>query len=69
LAFISRLDDDHGNTLKAYKAMGSPQYPTEQQVDELNRTTQLPQPVAQRLEGNQLDLDLQVNALVLVEIK
>jgi xylan 1,4-beta-xylosidase len=69
VASISRVDDDRGNTLKTYKAMGSPQYPTEEQVDKLNQTTQLPQPVAQRLEGNQIDLDLQVNALVLVEIK
>jgi xylan 1,4-beta-xylosidase len=69
LASISRVDDDHGNSLRAYKAMGSPQYPTGEQVNKLNETTKLPPPVAQRLEGNQLDLDLQVNALVLVEIK
>jgi len=33
---ISRVDDDHGNVLPAYKAMGSPRYPTEAQIEKLN---------------------------------
>jgi xylan 1,4-beta-xylosidase len=65
---ISRVDDGHGNTLAAYKAMGSPQYPTEDQVRQMNTETQLPAPVQSQLEGNHLDLELQVNALVIVEV-
>lgn len=66
---VSRVDDDHGNTLAAYKALGSPQYPTEDQVRQMNAATQLPPPQQLHLEGNRLDLDLQANALVLVEIR
>jgi xylan 1,4-beta-xylosidase len=65
---VSRVDDDHGNTLKAYRAMGSPRYPTEAQVQQLNGATKL-SPSTERLEGNHLDLNLQPNALVLVEVQ
>jgi len=66
---IRRVDDDHGNALAAYKAMGSPRYPTEEQVQKLNAATQLPPPEQRHLEASRLDLTLQVNALVLVEVK
>jgi xylan 1,4-beta-xylosidase len=65
---VSRVDDDHGNTLGAYKQMGSPVYPTEKQVAELNAATALPPPEQRHLENGRLDLKLQVNALVLVEL-
>jgi xylan 1,4-beta-xylosidase len=65
---ISRVDDDHGNTLAAYKAMGSPIYPSEDQIRRLNAATKLPAPAPSRLEGNHLDLELEVNALVIVEV-
>jgi len=66
---VSRVDDDHGNTLAAYKAMGSPRNPTLEQIQKLNAATQLPPPEQLHLEENRLDLTLQVNALVLVEAK
>jgi xylan 1,4-beta-xylosidase len=65
---VSRVDDDYGNTLAAYKAMGSPRYPTEEQVQELNEKTKLPSAAKQHLEGNQLNLTLQANALILVQV-
>ncbi len=65
---VSRVDNDHGNTLAAYKALGSPRYPTDEQIKQLNAATQLPAPEQTHLEGNHLDLDLQPNALVLVEV-
>ena len=68
-ATLSRVDDEHGNTLAAYKAMGSPRYPTEDQIRRLNAATALPPPVPRRLEGNHLDLTLEPNALVLVEVE
>ncbi|MGA8030106.1 MAG: glycosyl hydrolase family 39 [Bryobacteraceae bacterium] len=66
---ISRVDDDHGNALAAYKALGSPRYPSEDQVQRINAATALPPPTRQHLEGNRLDLNLQPNALVLVEVE
>ncbi len=65
---VSRVDDDHGNTLAVYKKMGSPIYPTEEQVKQMNAATALPAPEQRRLEDGRLDLKLQVNALVLVEL-
>ncbi len=65
---VSRVDDEHGNTLAAYKAMGSPQYPTEEQIDKMNAATKLPAPGRGHLEGDHMELELGVNALVLVEV-
>ncbi len=67
-AAVSRVDDEHGNTLAAYRALGSPRYPTEDQVQKMNAATKLPPPSQIHLEGNRLDLDLEPNALVLVEV-
>ncbi len=64
---ISRVDNEHGNTLAAYKQMGSPRYPTEQQIEQLNEATKLPPPEHRQLTGGKLDLDLDPNALVLIE--
>jgi xylan 1,4-beta-xylosidase len=66
-AAVSRVDDEHGNTLAAYRALGSPRYPTEDQVDQMNANTKLPALSQVHLTGNHLDLELEPNALVLVE--
>ena len=64
---VSRVDDEHGNMLAAYRAMGSPRYPTLDQIRKLNTETKLPPPIQEHLEGNHLDLNLNPNALVIVE--
>jgi xylan 1,4-beta-xylosidase len=69
LAAVSRVDDEHANTLAAYKAMGSPLYPTDDQISRLNVATALRQPDTQPLDGDHLDLVLKPNALALVEVK
>jgi xylan 1,4-beta-xylosidase len=65
---LSRVDDEHGNTLAAYRALGSPRYPTEEQVEKMNAATKLPAALRGHLMGNYLDLELEPNALVLVEV-
>ena len=65
---VSRVGDEHGNALAAYRAMGSPPYPTPEQAEQLNARTKLPPPAQSHLAGNHLDLDLEANALVLVEV-
>jgi len=67
-ATIQRVDDEHGNVLKAYAAMGSPLDPTPAQVEQLNRTTALPSPAEAQLTGGKLHLELTPNALVLVKV-
>ena len=65
---IERVDEDHGNVLTKYGAMGSPLDPTPAQVDQLNRETALPPPEATTLQGGKLQLTLTPNALLLVKI-
>ena len=67
-ATLSVVDDNHGNVLPVYQAMGNPPYPTQEQVRKLNAATALPPPSQLRLNGNHLDLELQVNALALIEV-
>jgi xylan 1,4-beta-xylosidase len=65
---ISRVDDDHGNTLAAYKAMGSPIDPTEAQVKELNRETDPGAAEQGALIDGRLNLSLRSNALLLIKV-
>jgi xylan 1,4-beta-xylosidase len=63
---IQRVDNEHGNVLPAYAKIGKPDYPTPQQVEQLNRTTALPSPEQTQLKNHQLTLTLEPNALVLI---
>jgi xylan 1,4-beta-xylosidase len=65
---ISRVDETHSNTLAAYHAMGSPRYPTQAQIEQLNRESQLAKPEAVTLKDGALELDIPANGLVLLEI-
>jgi xylan 1,4-beta-xylosidase len=64
---IQRVDDEHGNVLPHYAAMGKPLSPSPNQVEELNRETALPAPEQVSLQGGRLQLTLSPNALVLVK--
>jgi len=66
---IQRVDDEHGNVLPKYAAMGKPLDPTPEQVEQLNRETALPAPEKTQLEGNKLNLTLTPDALVLIKIQ
>ena len=65
----SRVDEGHSNTLAAYRSIGSPQYPTEEQVRKMNTMTALGEPKVRKLTGRELELELEPNALVLLEVK
>ena len=65
---VQRVDENHGNVLPLYEKIGSPQYPTSRQVEELNRETALPLPEEMKLRNGQLELTLAPNALVLIEV-
>jgi xylan 1,4-beta-xylosidase len=68
-AYISRVDNEHSNTLAAYKAVGSPRYPSEEQVAKMNDVTKLAPPVVAALGSGYLDFDLEPNALFLIEVR
>lgn len=67
-ALVSRVDEGHGNTMAAYKAMGSPRYPTLEQVRQLNERTALPAADKVALKNGFLTLELPVNGFALLEI-
>ena len=67
-ATIQRVDNEHGNVLPKYTAIGKPDYPTPQQVEQLNRETALPPPEETHLTNGQLTLNLEPNALALIKL-
>jgi xylan 1,4-beta-xylosidase len=68
-AVIHQVDADHGSLLKAYAEMGSPRYPTHDQIERLRQAAQLPPPEQKPMSGNQLTVDLPAQSLVVVEVK
>ncbi|HZB87604.1 MAG TPA: glycosyl hydrolase family 39 [Terracidiphilus sp.] len=65
---IQRVDESHGNPMTAYRAMGSPRYPTQAQIAALNRASALAAPEHSRLANGVLQLALPVNGLAVIEI-
>lgn len=65
---LSRADSEHGNTLAAYQKMGSPQYPTQAQVADLNRVAEETGIGSTRLSNGLIDLQLPVNGVLLLEV-
>jgi len=65
---ISRADETHGNTLAAYRKVGSPQYPTQAQVQQINREGELPPPEAATLKNGELEFEIPSNGLVILEL-
>ncbi len=65
---MRRVDAEHSNTLAAYKALGSPLYPNEEQVAKMNTATQLEAPQSVKLEGERVRLQMGVNELAVLEV-
>jgi xylan 1,4-beta-xylosidase len=68
-AIISRVDADHGDVHPAYSRMGSPQFPTQQEIQQLQAAAQLPPPETARFEHGELNLSLPSYGLAVIEIK
>ncbi len=66
---MERVDDEHGNVLPKYAAMGSPLDPTKAQVETLNRQTALGVPETLHLAQGTVNLTLEPNALILLTIR
>ena len=65
---ISRVDKEHGDLSHAYQKMGSPEYPTVQQILELKRASALPEPELENLNGDsEITLSLPPNGVALLE--
>ena len=66
---VTRADGEHGNTLAAYKRMGSPPYPTRKQVAEINRVAEKSKPEEAHLTHGTINVLVPVNGIVLLEVK
>ncbi len=69
---ITHADDAHGSALEAYRQMGSPQYPTVQQIDELRKAAALPAPDHSLVAGGkytEVPLELPLNGIALLEFR
>ena len=66
---IRRVDADHGNTLGLWQKMGSPRYPTQEQLEDLRQEPRLPGPDSQDLVNGTLTLELPVNGLAVLQIR
>jgi xylan 1,4-beta-xylosidase len=65
---VKRLDAEHGDTLAAYKKMGSPTYPTRAQVRELNDVVDRNLAENLKLSGGAIRLDIPPDGLWVLEI-
>jgi xylan 1,4-beta-xylosidase len=68
-ALVSAVDRSHGDAHPAYEKMGSPQYPTQGQIQQLKKAAQLPAPEKHDLKDGELTLTLPSYGLALVEVE
>jgi xylan 1,4-beta-xylosidase len=68
-ATIERVDTAHGDTLAAWKKMGSPAYPTRAQIAALKQASAIGPPEAANISGHQLTVSIPAQGLALIDIK
>ena len=66
---VTRLDPDHGDVHKAYAAMGSPRYPTKQQIEKLRAAARLSAPESHDVKNASLTIRIPSQGMVLIEAK
>ena len=66
---ISRADNTHGDVNPVYERMGSPRYPNQMQIKELQHAAELPAPESAHVEGGELTVTLPGHGLAVIEIK
>ncbi|HTW46513.1 MAG TPA: hypothetical protein VMD92_01120 [Acidobacteriaceae bacterium] len=68
-AEIRRVDAAHGDTLDAWKKMGSPKYPTQEQVEALRRASEMGPPETVAIRDHRLTVTLPPMGLAVIEIE
>jgi xylan 1,4-beta-xylosidase len=66
---VTRLDRTHGDVHAVYETMGSPRYPTREQLEKLRAASKLSLPEMHDLKNGSLTLNIPAHGLVLVEVK
>lgn len=65
---IMRSDAQHGDTLDAWKKMGSPRYPSREQIEELKKDSNPGPPEVRTLDGNRLTIMVPPMGLAVAEV-
>jgi xylan 1,4-beta-xylosidase len=68
-AEVRRVDAAHGDTLDAWKKMGSPAYPTQAQIEALRKASELGSEEDVPIRDHKLTLTLPPMGLAVAEIK
>lgn len=66
---VRYVDDQHGNTLGAWEKMGSPQYPTQAQTEQLREQSRTVVPDNETLTDGTITLRLSANSLAVLEVR
>jgi xylan 1,4-beta-xylosidase len=66
---VTRLDPAHGDVHTAYETMGSPRYPTREQIEKLRAAAWLSPPETYDVKNGSVTLAVPVHGLVLLEVK
>jgi xylan 1,4-beta-xylosidase len=66
---VTHLDPDHGDLHKAYEAMGSPRYPTTDQIEKLRVASKLPAAETLHVKNGSVTLKIPSQGLVLIETR
>ena len=62
------VDQEHGSPLPAYQKMGSPRFPSREQIVALRKAAALPASKNEAIKGGELNITLQPHALAIIEI-
>jgi len=66
---VTRVDPEHGDVRRAYAAMGSPRYPTRQQVEKLRAAARLSPSEIHEVKNGSVTLSIPAQGLILIEAK
>lgn len=69
VARIHRVDAHHGDTLAAWKAMGSPKYPTLEQIAKLKKASKVGPPQVVEVHGGQLSVTVPPMGLAVMTVR
>lgn len=64
---VTQLDPEHGDVHRAYEAMGSPRYPTQEQLEKLRAAARLSGPDTYEVKNGSVTLKMPAHGLVLLE--
>ena len=64
---VTRVDPEHGDVRRAYAAMGSPRYPTREQIEKLRAAAHLSPPEIREVKSGSVTLSIPAQGLILIE--